>query len=280
MLQPALAGYAHKRKEIEMDEPGPGSSRLAVTLDLWQTLIAEADGRQYSELRFVKRAENVMAVVKAHGLLIDYDRLVAASREISKLVTADHDLGLDMQFIARVEQMLAMVDEHLPERLGLEGLAEVAAAIDQAFLDTPPSFLPGSKETLERLRDLGVGIGLISNTGMTSADTYRLWFEREGVLEYFDHLAFSNEVACAKPSPEIFHPTLAGLGVEPRDGLHIGDNLLTDISGAAGVGMRTGWISGHDDREPIVDPDYTLGDITDLIAVAERWLGSRRAMPA
>lgn len=263
-----------------MEDSEPGGSRPAITLDLWQTLIAELDGRQYSDLRFVKRAENVMEAVRERGLLIDYDRLVEVSRDISRMVTADHDLGIDMQFTDRVVQMMAMVDEHLPESLGPDGIAEVAAGIDQAYLDTPPSFLPGAKEILERLRDLDVGVGLISNTGMTSADTYRLWFEREGVIGFFDHMAFSNEVACAKPSPEIFHPTLSELGSEARHGLHIGDNLLTDISGAAGVGMRTGWISGHDDREPFVDPDYTLSDITDLIAIAERWLEARRVLMA
>ena len=263
-----------------MLEPESGSGRPAVTLDLWQTLISETDGRIYSELRFVKRAENVSEVIQAHGMLVDMDALAHASREISALVTADHDLGIDMQFTDRVAQMLTMVDERLPERLGLEGINEVAAGIDKAFLDSPPSFIAGSKEALERLRSLGVGVALISNTGMTSADTYRLWFEREGVLDMFDHLAFSNEMACAKPSPEIFNPTLEKLICEARDGLHIGDNLLTDISGASSIGMKTGWISGYDEREPMIAPDYTLSDINDLISVTERWLEARRVLMA
>lgn len=263
-----------------MEQSEPGSGRPAVTLDLWQTLIAETDGRQYSELRFVMRAENVAEVIRSRGFLVDMDELSAASSEISRLVTSDHDLGIDMRFPDRVEQMLSMVDERLPERLGADGMSEVAAGIDKAFLDRPPSFLPGAKESLEKLKALGVKIALISNTGMTSADTYRLWFDSEGVTGFFDHMAFSNELACAKPSPEIFNPTLERLEVIARDALHIGDNLLTDISGASSVGMRTGWISGHDLRDPMVEPDYTLTEITESVAITERWLDTRRVLMA
>lgn len=263
-------------KEVEMVQPESGKSRPSVTLDLWQTLIAELDGRQYSDLRFVKRAENVISVIHGFGLSVDEKKLTSASRELSQMITADHDLGIDMQFMDRVTQLLAMVDESLPEDLGPRGVSEVAVGIDKAFIERPPSFLPGAIETLESLRDLRVGVALISNTGLTSPETYRLWFEREGVLDFFDHLAFSNEVACAKPSPEIFKPALEDLGTLAVNGLHIGDNLLTDISGASSVGMSTGWISGYDDRDPMVEPTYTLSNITELASVVDHWLEQRR----
>lgn len=259
-----------------MEQSEARKSRPAVTLDLWQTLIAELDGRQYSELRFAKRAENVISVIQSNGLFVDEKKLTSATRDLSRMITADHDLGIDMQFMDRITQLLSMVDESLPGNLGPQGVSEVGVAIDKAFIERPPSFLPGAIETLEILRDLGVGVALISNTGLTSPDTYRLWFEREGVLDFFDHLAFSNEMACAKPSPEIFKPALEDLGTHAVNGLHIGDNLLTDISGASSVGMSTGWISGYDERDPMVEPDYTLSSIADLGSVTEKWLERHR----
>ena len=57
-------------------------------------------------------------------------------------------------------------------------------------------------------------------------------------------------------------------------------SLLTDVSGAAQVGMSTGWIAGHDDRDPMVPPDYTLSDITELPVVVERWLKSAEPINA
>jgi FMN phosphatase YigB (HAD superfamily) len=246
-----------------------------VTLDLWLTLIAEKDGRQWSQHRNELRLANAIDTIRSRGLLVDEEALRVANRRISDLVSSDHDLGLDLQFNDRVVQLLSMVDERLPRWLGPDGLEEVGAGIDRAFVTAPPSFLPGAKETLERLSAMDIKLALISNTGLTSAGAYTEWFEREGVLHFFDHLTFSNAVACAKPSPEIFNPTLLTLESDAKDAIHIGDNLLADVSGAAGVGMRTGWIKGHDNREPIVAPDYTLGGIADAVGTVERWLDAR-----
>ena len=251
-----------------------------MTLDLWMTLIAELDGSNRSQRRTELRAANTIEVVRSRGLLIDEEALREANSRISEMVSYDHDLGIDLPYRQRVVQLLSMAEERLPDWLGEDGLDEVCAAIDRAFLAAPPSFLPGAKETLERLSTTDSGLALISNTGLTSGEAYTEWFRREGVLEFFEHMTFSNDVACAKPSPEIFNPTLLRLGVEAGDAIHIGDNLLADVSGAAGVGMRTGWISGHDLREPIVEPDYTLSGITDAVAAVERWLDGREALPA
>jgi HAD superfamily hydrolase (TIGR01549 family) len=256
------------------------TEQSAVTLDLWLTLIAEPDGTNRSGSRYEARAVYANEVLKRHGLAVEQDVLIAASQDIGRLVTADHDLGIDLAFTDRVGQMLALIEENLPERLGEAGLDEVAAAVDQAFLEIPPAFSPGATDVLAYLDDLDVKVALISNTGLTSPATYREWFDRQGVLGFFDHLTFSNAVECAKPSPEIFCPTLDALGVLAERSLHIGDNLLTDVSGAAAIGMKTGWISGYDDREPIVPPDYTLSSITELPAVVERWLRSGKSITA
>lgn len=250
------------------------SDKPVVTLDLWLTLIAELDGSQRSQKRYETRAQLAGEVLSDFGLHAPMDDLLESNQKISAMVTSDHDLGVDLDFNDRVAQMLALVDEELVERLGEVGLQAVADAVDSAFLDNPPQFLPGAKQVLTQLRELEINVALISNTGLTSASAYRKWFSDEGVIEQFDELTFSNEIACAKPNPEIFLPTLASVGSVPERALHIGDNLLTDISGAAGVGMSTGWIAGYDEREPIVQPDYTLQSISELPAVIEKWLDS------
>lgn len=256
------------------------SDKAVISLDLWLTLIAERDGTQRSQTRFENRARFANEILKEHGLAVPQEAFFEASSLISQMVTCDHDLGLDLEFKDRVSQMLALVDPELPERLGPNGLNAVADAVDRAFTESPPGFLPGAKEVLQHLKGLDVDVALISNTGLTSPAAYREWFDSEGVLGMFDQLVFSNEVACAKPNPGIFNPVLENAGVRPENGLHIGDNLLTDICGAAGVGMRTGWISGHDARAPIVEPDYTLESVTELPAVVERWLETMRPITA
>ncbi len=253
------------------------SGKPAVTLDLWLTLIAELDGSQRSQKRYETRAQLAGEVLEGFDLGVPEQQLLDASQQISQMVTSDHDLGVDLDFNDRVAQMLSIVDDQVVERLGETGLKAVADAVDRAFLDNPPSFLPGSKDVLAQLNDMDLNVALISNTGLTSATAYREWFRAEGVLDMFDELTFSNEIACAKPNPDIFCPTLESVGSVAAYGLHIGDNLLTDISGAAGIGMKTGWIAGHDDREPMVQPDYTLSSIVDLPEVIGHWLDDRAA---
>lgn len=254
------------------DSAQPG--RPAVTLDLWLTLVAELDGSQRSEKRYQTRTRLAGEVLEGFGMPVPHDDLLIASRSTSEMITSDHDLGVDLEFTDRVAQMLALVDEELPGRLGDGQVSAVGDAVDRAFVDNPPRFLPGAKEVLSQLSSLDINVALISNTGLTSASAYRKWFEAEGVLDQFHELTFSNEIACAKPNPNIFCPTLDKVGSSPGSALHIGDNLLTDISGAAGVGMKTGWIAGYDNREPIVPPDYTLKSISDLPAIVEDWLNT------
>ncbi len=250
------------------------SGKPTVTVDLWLTLIAELDGTQKSQKRYESRAELAGDVLRDHGFALDNAALLAASQEISRLVTSDHDLGVDLQFEDRVAQMLGLVDESLAENIDSETLSEVCAAIDTAFLDSPPQFLPGAIDVLAHLAKMDLNVALISNTGLTSATAYRGWFEAAGVLGHFEELTFSNEIACAKPNPAIFSSTLEPMKALPERSLHIGDNLLTDVSGAAGIGMHTGWISGHDDRDPIVKPDFTLDSISELPPVVDRWLST------
>ena len=46
-----------------------------------------------------------------------------------------------------------------------------------------------------------------------------------------------------KPRREIFEAVLARLGVAPEQALHVGDSLRADVVGAAGLGMRTAWLT-------------------------------------
>ncbi|MEX0761704.1 MAG: HAD family hydrolase [Dehalococcoidia bacterium] len=246
-------------------------SKRAVTLDLWQTLIAQPDGTAYSPTRNTIRLQNTLEALAGLGEFVPETALEAAFSQITQMIAADHLIGVDMHFDDRVTQVLLLVDPELPERIGPGGIATVAEAVDRAFDTSPPHLLPGVPETLEALQQMGLQLGLISNTGFTSGDAYRRFFDNVGLTLFFKVLSFSNDMATAKPSPDIFHPTLEALGVEPASALHVGDNLLTDVSGAAAIGMRTAWITGYDLNEPMVTPDITLRDITHLPHEAERW---------
>ena len=162
----------------------------------------------------------------------------------------------------------------LADRIGEDGLKTFAEVIDQSFIDSPPQLLGGADDLLASLSSRGLKIGLISNTGLTSPATYRDWFSQIGILDRFEYLAFSNGEAVAKPNRKIFDNTLTALGVLPERTLHVGDNLHTDVAGAAAIGMSTVWVRGGFET-PVhteTEPDYTVNSVLELEPVVEQWL--------
>ena len=64
---------------------------------------------------------------------------------------------------------------------------------------------------------------------------------------------------------------LARLGVAPEQALHVGDSLRADVVGAAGLGMRTAWLTRRvkDPRAALEAytgpaPDFTIRDLAEL----------------
>ena len=99
-----------------------------------------------------------------------------------------------------------------------------------------------------------------------------------GIDRFFEVVSLSNELAMAKPCPEIFRHTLDALGVEPSRTLHVGDNPAADVAGAAAVGMRTAWLKGPSRSGLTVQPDYFANDISEIPAIVDA-IGSPRPIP-
>ncbi len=87
------------------------------------------------------------------------------------------------------------------------------------------------------------------------------------------HFAFclgAREHGKPKPSACIFHAACDRLGVAAADVLHVGDDAVHDIAGAAGAGLSTCWINRDGRPWPLDDvrPDLefaTLGALADWL---------------
>lgn len=113
----------------------------------------------------------------------------------------------------------------------------VKEAVDQGIETREYRWFPDAKRTLRTLRERGYGLGLISNTHWRIPEDLREEFE-----ELFDVVSLSYEHGYAKPHSSIFMETLKGLGIDPKDCLHVGDDPIADIQGARRVGMKTAFI--------------------------------------
>jgi HAD superfamily hydrolase (TIGR01509 family) len=94
---------------------------------------------------------------------------------------------------------------------------------------------PDAVETLERLRGMGLRLGMISN-----ATSHALILDitaKHGIAGYFDPLVTSAGFGRVKPHPDIFAHVLAVWGIPAGSAVMIGDTLRADIGGASDVGM-------------------------------------------
>jgi putative hydrolase of the HAD superfamily len=121
------------------------------------------------------------------------------------------------------------------------------------------------KSTLERLRDAGMPMGIVSN--------FEEWLERLldrlGVTGFFETRVISGVEGIEKPDPRIFRIALERAGVEPADGVYVGDNPAFDTEPAEALGML-GVLIDRRGRHP-AHPGIritTLADLPSAIGVA------------
>lgn len=91
-----------------------------------------------------------------------------------------------------------------------------------------------------------------------------------GLQPHFRFCLGAREHGKAKPSACIFHAACDRLGVAPADVLHVGDDALHDVAGAARAGLSTCWINRDGRDWPLDDvrPDLefaTLGALADWL---------------
>jgi putative hydrolase of the HAD superfamily len=123
-------------------------------------------------------------------------------------------------------------------------------------------------EALAALSERGIRLGIICDVGFTPSPVLLRHLERHGLLEYFDHWSFSDEVGVYKPHPRIFQHALAGLGgFEPGRCVHVGDRRRTDVAGAQALGMRAVRITSVFEDEPDQGPsgDVVISSYKELL---------------
>jgi len=98
------------------------------------------------------------------------------------------------------------------------------------FEDTVP--------VLDRLRDAGFRLGLITNSHLT-VKMRRVELEAYGIADYFEILVTSGDAGYVKPHPGIFEHALSALERPPEHAMYVGDSPQSDVVGAQGVGMTS-----------------------------------------
>lgn len=197
-----------------------------ITFDFWNTLVTEARSADHRTQRWV-------SALHSHGVEISAAEL-------------ESGLALMWEWFQRRWEGNQVVTPEAAVDFAIEAMAvesspplrdSMIAALHDGFDPAEMEIAPGIGDALEQLKSGGLRVGIICDVGLTPSVTLRSYLKHHGLLGYFDHWSFSDDVGCYKPDSAIFAHALDGLGVrDPASMAHIGDLRRTDIAGAHAVG--------------------------------------------
>ncbi len=95
---------------------------------------------------------------------------------------------------------------------------------------------PDIKQTLEKLKQAGIKLGILSNT-FINAVTLERHLAQFGILDFLTTKAYSYQYGFRKPDSRIFIAAAKNMGLEPANILFVGDRLDLDIAGAKAANM-------------------------------------------
>jgi putative hydrolase of the HAD superfamily len=93
---------------------------------------------------------------------------------------------------------------------------------------------PGTAEALDRLREAGLRLAVVSNSDGRVEEA----LEAAGIRDRFDLVLDSALVGMEKPDPAIFRAALTALGIGPEEALFVGDLYDVDVVGARAAGIE------------------------------------------
>lgn len=210
----------------------------AVTFDLWDCLFADdsdepkrtAAGRPSKP---VERRQLVHEYLARHAPIdratvdLAYDVADAAYRKVW------HDLHVTMSVSERLWVILDGLKRSLPEA----EFTELVRIHEDMELEFRPDPAPGALEALQALHGK-YKLAIISDTIFSPGKNLRKLLEGAGMLPYFDHFVFSDELGNSKPHPRVFESVGQAFNIDIKDIVHIGDRPHNDIGGPHAVGAR------------------------------------------
>jgi len=136
-----------------------------------------------------------------------------------------------------------------------------------AMLRERTTLIPGADDLLRKIRDGGVGIGLVTSTPKKNLENKWLPLGEPGIKHFFAATITSDDVKERKPSPEGLVACAGQLGVNVKRCLSVGDTR-TDIRAGKAAGMVTvGVLTGFDTYEQLKGecPDLIVPSVAELL---------------
>jgi HAD superfamily hydrolase (TIGR01662 family) len=259
------AGELPSGAELPSRVPRPGRV-TALTFDLWNTLYSPDS--PYDMVR-PRRVDAIRRLLASGGVHPSEEQLQEARHAgIGAFVAA----WMDGRQFGSHEHVLNILERFGvdPTSLDQEAIPATVLEIEDASLMADLELLPGVRETIPALAAAGYRLGIISDTSLTTGRILRRFLEKDGLLDCFTALTFSDETGYPKPDRRMFESTLARLGADPSQAVHVGDTSRTDIAGAKALGMVAIRCAANSDDEEPPQADFVIRDHREIPAILAR----------
>lgn len=119
-------------------------------------------------------------------------------------------------------------------------LVDIHTNEKKAYLWKKMSLFPGVPEMLQRLKDAGKKVFLLSNAqALFTAPEISLL----GLTKYFDGILLSSDAGVKKPDPAFFEMLLKQYHLNPSECLMTGNDDIADCHGAASAGIASCYVA-------------------------------------
>jgi phosphoglycolate phosphatase len=195
---------------------------------------------------------------EAQGKVVEAYRACGCSEELIKSCTSKGLFNLIHEMETRLAAMKSKEEiEELRDRIWrlLDGYE--AEGVDMC------GFMPGTRETLQWLRDQGIKMAVCTSN---SGDVAKEILERLGVSKFFQSVVGRTPGLLMKPYPDQVLACFREMGVDPRDGVMVGDSHNDVLAGKA-AGARAIAIPVYFTNKVAIEaakPDSTIKSMLEL----------------
>lgn len=235
-----------------------------VTVDLWGTLFIDTPG---SDNRYkARRLADFDAILRGDGKAFPMNRLERAYDDSGSYLRRVWAGNRDVPVTDHVRAILRALDARLAEAARMDLIEALVQAYARPALLVPPAIDTTAAPAFERLRERGVTLALVSNTMRTPGVVLRKLLAAAGLLDFFAHTVFSDEIGIRKPDPEIFWQALIGVAGDPSTSLHVGDDGILDVEGGRAAGLRVVQVVNRGGEGSSQAPDRAITCLGELPA--------------
>jgi putative hydrolase of the HAD superfamily len=146
-----------------------------------------------------------------------------------------------------------------------QSVGDAMADAYNALHDEELAMFPDAHETLDRLKELGVKLALITNG---AAEPQRAKVVRFALEHRFDHIQIEGEHGFGKPEERAYTHAMEVLGVGPHETWMVGDNLEWEVVGPKRLGIYAIWHDGYGVGLPPgsqIKPDRIIRRLSELL---------------